>query len=175
MTIVNIRYILLTTLLFSLASCSTIDVQSDHDPSYDFSKLQTYNWVPNPNLKKENELFEKHFQKIMGDQLASKGMTLSESSPDFLIAYHGDVQRRVDINNWGYRYPGWYGGIDVYQYNEGTIVVDFVDANSKEMIYRSTVKAEVGRGSMDFEKRQKRIDEAVTKILENFPPGKGKK
>jgi hypothetical protein len=173
---VNIRLLLITGILvFGLAACSTMQVETDYDPGYDYSKLKTYNWVPNPSIKQGNELFEKHFQKIMGENLATKGITRDEANPDFLIAYHGDVQRRVDVTNWGYRYPGWYGGIDVYQYNEGTIVVDFIDAKSKELIYRSTVTAEVGRGSMDFEKRQKRITEAVEKILKDFPPGGKKK
>ena len=172
----NIRFILIGIVVWGLAACSSIDVITDYDPGYDYAKLKTFSWVPNPNIKSENALFEKRFQKIMAEDLAKKGIALDEANPDFLIAYHSDVQRKVDITNWGYRYPGWYGhgGVDVYQYDEGTIVVDFVDAASRDLIYRSTVKAEVNRGSPDIEKREKRLAEAVEKILMDFPP-KGKK
>lgn len=164
------RYLVILIFIIGLASCSSMLVNTDYDPSYDFSKLKTYYWVPNPTIREQNRLFEKHFQKIMGEKLAEKGITLDETNPDFLIAYYGNVQRKIDVQNWGYRYPGWYGGLEVYQYDEGTMVVDFVDAKTKDLIYRGTVKAEVNRGSMDAEKRQKRITEAVEKILKNFPP-----
>ena len=106
----------------------------------------------------------------MDEKLAAKGYSVSESNPDFLIAYHGNVQSKVDVTNWGYRYPGWYGGVEVYQYDEGTLIVDFVDSTSKDLIYRGTLTAEMDRRSTDFERRQKRINEAVDKILKRFPP-----
>jgi hypothetical protein len=52
------------------------------------------------------------------------------------------------------------------------LIVDFVDSSSNNLIYRSTIKAELDRRSTDFERRQKRINEAVGKILKNFPPPK---
>lgn len=165
-----IRYLVIAFVTFSLASCSSMRVNTDYDPGYDFSKLTMYYWIPNPDVSERNKLFDKHFRKIMGDKLKEKGFTPDENNPDFLIAYFGDVQRRIDVQNWGYRYPGWYGGVEVYQYDEGTIVVDFVDAKTNDLIYRGTVKAEVNRGNMNTAKRQKRITEAVEKILKNFPP-----
>ena len=144
----------------------------DYDPGFDFSKIKTYSWVKNPQMTQNDELFDKHFRTAMDKQLAAKGYNTTESNPDFLIAYHGDVQSKVDVTNWGYRYPGWYGGTEVYQYEEGTLIVDFVDPSSNNLIYRSTLKAEMDRRSTDFEKRQKRINEAVQKILKSFPPPK---
>ena len=154
-----------------LTACSTIKATNDYDPGYDFSKLKSYNWIPNPNAKLRSGLMVKHFKKSMEQQFAAKGMTLDESNPDFRIAYHSNVERRVSINNWGYGYSGWYGGggLDVYQYEEGTAVIDFIDAKTNEMIYRSSLNAEVNRYT-DNEKRMKRLEEAVSKILENFPP-----
>jgi hypothetical protein len=155
-----------------LAACSTMRTNIDYDPSYDFNKARTYNWIPNPQIAQANELFDKHFRKVMDEKMAAKGYSVNESNPDFLIAYHGDVQSKVDVTNWGYRYPGWYGGVEVYQYEEGTLIVDFVDSASKDLIYRATLSAEMDRRSTDFERRQKRISEAVDKILKGFPPTK---
>jgi len=47
--------------------------------------------------------------------------------------------------------------------------LDFVDAESKKMIWRGVAKAEVDDQSTPDEK-EKLIKEAVQKILENFPP-----
>jgi hypothetical protein len=158
------------TVCVALAACSTMRSNIDYDPSYDFTKAKTYNWIPNPQIAQSNELFDKHFRKVMDEKMAAKGYSVNETNPDFMIAYHGDVQSKVDVTNWGYRYPGWYGGVEVYQYDEGTLIVDFVDSGSKNLIYRATISAEMDRSSTDFEKRQKRINEAVDKILKSFPP-----
>ncbi len=168
----NIRIILAVITSVVLASCSTMSSQNDYDPNYDFSRLKTYSWIPNPKIEQEDQLFDKNFRSTMDKQLAAKGYSLTENNPDFKIAYHGDVQSKVDVTNWGYRYPGWYGGVEVYQYEEGTLIVDFVDPASNSLIYRSTIKAEMDRRSSDFEKRQKRINTAVEKILKSFPPPK---
>ena len=166
------KHLIVLTACVVLAACSTMRTNIDYDPSYDFNQAKTYNWIPNPQIAQANELFDKHFRKVMDEKMAAKGYSVNESNPNFLIAYHGDVQSKVDVTNWGYRYPGWYGGVEVYQYEEGTLIVDFVDAQSKNLIYRATLTAEMDRGSSDFERRQKRISEAVDKILKSFPPPK---
>lgn len=168
----KIRNLLVLSVCLVLAACSTMRANTDYDPTYDFSKAKTYNWIPNPQIAQEDELFDKQFRRTMDEKLAAKGYSVNESNPDFLIAYHGNVQSKVDVTNWGYRYPGWYGGVEVYQYEEGTLIVDFVDSTSKDLIYRGTLTAEMDRRSADFERRQKRINEAVEKILKNFPPPK---
>lgn len=168
----KLSVLLVTMVAVTLAACSSMRTNIDYDPVYDFSTLKSYNWIPNPQIEQANELFDKHFRKIMDEKLAARGYSVDENNPDFLVAYHGNVQSKVDVTNWGYRYPGWYGGIEVYQYEEGTLIVDFVDAKAKDIIYRGTVTAEMDRRSTDFEKRQKRITEAVEKILKSFPPPK---
>lgn len=168
----KLRNLLVMAACLALVACSTMRANTDYDPTYDFAKVKTYNWIPNPQIAQQDELFDKQFRKVMDEKLAAKGYSLNESNPDILIAYHGDVQSKVDVTNWGYRYPGWYGGVEVYQYEEGTLIVDFVDSTSKDLIYRGTLTAEMDRRSTDFERRQKRINEAVDKILKNFPPPK---
>ena len=165
----NLKYFAVIVVCLLTVSCSTIRVANDY--GYDFSKLKTFNWIPNPDVKKRSELTVKHFKTIMEQRLSAKGIVINEDNPDFFIAYHSNVERRTDITNWGYGYSPWYGrsGLEVYTYDEGTAVVDFVEANSKELIYRSSLSAEVNRYK-DAKKRMERIEEAVDKILENFPP-----
>ncbi len=100
-----------------------------------------------------------------------------EENPDFLIALHTGKQAKVNIRDWGYshgRYGrdwGATGGsrIDVYQYEEGTIMLDFVDAESRELIWRGTATAEIDLQRTP-EERDKLVDEGVTEMLKNFPP-----
>lgn len=171
----KIHICLLIAVSVLLNACATIRTVNDYDPDYDFSTLKTFSWIENPDVEQRSMLTVKHFKKTMEQRLAQKGITRNDSDPDFKIAFHAKVEQRLDIVNWGYRYSGWYapyGNVDVYQYDEGTMIVDFIDAKTNELIYRSTVTAEVGLHT-DIEKRKKRVEEAVEKILENFPPKGG--
>jgi hypothetical protein len=86
---------------------------------------------------------------------------------------HTGKERKIDVSSRGYGYRGLRGGIVVYQYEEGTLVLDFVDAKKMGLIYRGIATAELLR-SGSFEKRQERVNETVEKILKQFPPD-GKK
>lgn len=58
---------------------------------------------------------------------------------------------------------------ELIEYVEGTIILDLVDASSKELIWRGTARGEVDPDRKP-EKRREAINKAVAKILENFPP-----
>ena len=53
-------------------------------------------------------------------------------------------------------------------YNEGAIIVDFVDARSKKLVWQG-----IGSGiSVDSPKaKQKQIPQIVAQIMANYPPG----
>ena len=61
--------------------------------------------------------------------------------------------------------------LDVYQYEEGTFILDFVDPESMELIWRGIAQGELRNYSSPV-KRYERIDEVVQKVLSNFPPAK---
>ena len=82
----------------------------------------------------------------------------------------------LTINNH-YRYGwGWYGGMGmgtsrtyVNEWDEGTVLIDIIDARSNSLVWRGTATAEL-RASRDAEQAQRRLDEILTKLLERFPP-----
>jgi tmRNA-binding protein len=52
----------------------------------------------------------------------------------------------------------------------GTITVDLVDARKKELVWRATAK-----GKMDYDKREKLLEQAnkaVAEIFKKYPPPK---
>ena len=106
-------------------------------------------------------------------QLEAKGILLVSQNANFLIAMHGTTQEKLDIQDWGYSSPSaaYWGqrDISVQQYTEGTLIVDFVDANSKQMFWRGVATGAVDPNATP-KKREKRIKEGVAKLLEKFPP-----
>jgi hypothetical protein len=124
-------------------------------------------------------------------QLKAKGLTQASENPDIVIVFSGGKEKRVDVQEWGYGhddrtyagdiwYPGGFPaapdgrdyyeyrrGVDTYEYEVGTLVLDFVDAKKRELVWRGTAS-----GVIDPGKTAEQINEVVAKMLENFPPPK---
>lgn len=172
------------TLLLIISACSTIEVSKSYDTTYDFSKLKTYDWIPVEN--KKHALVAKQLQNELKNQLAAKGFRHDDAKPDLLIALHGGTEEIVSIrNNYrGYHYGNWYGGsrgslhqgggIDVYEYEEGTLILDIIDAKSKELVFRSITTKEISKNP-SMEKRLKNIKNVIMKAIKSFPPDTKKK
>lgn len=163
-----------------LAGCSTISVNQDYDPAYDFSKLKTYGFIPITEEAGIDQLNATRLGDAIKANLTAKGYTLSENA-DFGIALFFTKDTKTSIQStggygygYGYGYRG-YGGMGgstyVTQYDEGTLVIDFVDMAKQELVWRG-----VGTGALSespsVEERTANINNAVNQILAQFPPTK---
>lgn len=108
--------------------------------------------------------------------LLSKGYTMAGSAaPDFLVGYHATVQSKTNVTTVNDRYgpgygAGWgHGSVQVYEYDEGLLILDIVDPVGKKLLWRGSASDVVSQ-SRSVDARQEQLQEAVTKILENFPP-----
>lgn len=174
--------------LIFLSGCSTLSVDYDFDQKVNFSQYKKYDWLAFPKDMQIDELNRARFVTAVEDNLATKGFNQNSSNPDFVIAIHFGKENKVDITNWGYSYApnGYYGGygyrhrgyagsyastggVSVYEYEQGTLILDLVDANTKKLIWRATAKAIISSASTP-EKQTEKIENAVQEILENFPP-----
>ena len=163
-----------------VVSCSTIyGVQYDYDKQADFESLKTYGWMTVPEKANIDSLNVERVKKAVNTELQAKGLMMTSNDPDFLIAEHLGKKDKVQVTNWGYGYGPHYGGYrggywgpggtTASEYEEGSLILDFVDAKSKKMIWRGVAKAEVQNVDTP-EKKEKLINKAVQKILKNFPP-----
>ncbi len=177
-------YVVLGTLLLLISACSSIDVSENYDTNYDFSGLKTYDIVPVEN--KKHELVAKQLKSELRKQLTNRGFKQNTSNPDFLVALHGGTEDKVSIraSNYGYHYGGWYNRrysgmyydsrVETYEYQEGTLVIDIIEAKSKALIFQSTIIKTIDKGA-SMEKRLENIKNVITKALQSFPPGAKKK
>jgi hypothetical protein len=172
--------ILVACLAAGLIGCSTLRVDCQYDPQTDFSSMKTFGWHPVPPAGSVNELVVKQVRGEAMQLLEGKGLKSGQDNPDFLIAIHGGKVSKLDIVDWGYsnggsgRY-GRYGPystsrrIDVQEYEEGTLILDFVDTDTKELIWRGTATDALDANATP-EDRRKQIRKAVTTILAKYPP-----
>lgn len=181
---ITIKFILLSLFVFG-ASCAT-SVKTKYDKDTNFRNYKTYALIPKPEKKFEYltnpdrvrlKIDEKVTNALKGE-LRGMGYEESSDSPDFLVAYHTGIYDKVSIQDWGYAYArsaNYWGGrddIELRYYKEGTLVIDFVDAKTKELIWRGAVKRMLEPGKVDAGKVKGRVVHAVEKILSKFPPKK---
>ena len=163
---------------FTVSCASIYGVKHDYDQQANFADLKTFDWMPVPEKAGINSLVVQRVKKAVNAELQAKGLMMASNNPDFLIAQHLGKKDKVQVTDWGYSYShygryrgGYWGstGVSTYEYEEGSLILDFVDAKSKKMIWRGAAKAEVQNIDTP-DKSEKLINEVVQEILKNFPP-----
>lgn len=159
--------------LILAAGCSSVSVSRDFDPTFNFGQLRTYGFIPITPESGLNDIDANRIAAALDSELGAKGYQKSES-PDFLVAVHFGAQEKMQIDSYGYGYgSGWYGrgggGMTAYQYTQGTLIIDFVSAASKSLVWQGVGKGVLGE-NLTPEKKASRINEAVAQIVDQFPP-----
>ncbi len=164
-----------------VAACSSITTSADYDQSTNFSTYKTYAWKDVEPM--QNQIAEERIKAAVDRTLASKGLRKVESDPDLWVVPHARLSKETQIStyNTGWGYGGWGGyrwgggaGMSTSTVNEipvGNLIIDLVDANKKQMVWRGHASKTLDP-SASPETKQKNIDAAVQKMFANYPPGK---
>lgn len=166
-------------LVIVLTSCSSVRVNQDYDKNVDFSQYKTYAYHKAGVDKVEiSDLDKKRILRSIDEVMAAKGFTKSET-PDLLINFFTKEREQVDVNQfnmgwgygWGFGWSPWMWGSNtsVNRFTEGTLTIDVIDAKKKELIWQGQ-----GEGVLtkNVDKKDEKIKEFVSKILEQYPPQK---
>lgn len=185
---VTVRTFWPVLLLAVLSGCSTMQISSDYDAAANFAALKTYDWMPEPQKvtgdpKIDDPFIERRIRDAVDNQLAAQGYNkLVSGDADFLIGYHVALDKRLVVSTmneyygvvvgprWHHSTPRWYGSETyVYDYDEGSLILDIIEARSRTLLWRGSARARVDT-TANAERKTKRINEAVKKILAQFPP-----
>ena len=170
-----IKLLTLTTLvLIFLSSCASVSVSSDYDSKTDFSKYKTFAFYKKGiDKSKISDIDKKRILRAIESELIAKGMTKS-SNPDLLVSIFAKSQKRVDVynNHWRPHYYGSYYWRNNYsKYTEGTLLIDLIDKEGKELLWQGVGKGVLST-SKKVEKKEARINEFVAEIMKIYPPTK---
>lgn len=168
---------LTASLALTTLSCSSMSIKHDYDSQFNFQPLKTFDLVAQP-LAVEKALarrgfLDKRIRASIESELSNKGYQTS-TNPDFVVSYHVGVRKEIDVKTTGYRYgrrrPGRGRAVRVAETTtEGSLTIDIVEFQTKELIWRGLAEDAVDE-SASGEEKQKKLNEAVTKMLEKFPP-----
>ena len=154
----------------------------DFDKTANFAGFKTY--ALKDGTKVGQPLIDDRIVAAIDTQLAAKGLTKSDASPDVFVVYHVAFDKQKDISTfssgygggyggYGWRYGGgWAGGSSTTTVRDilvGTLVVDIADAKKGELAWRGMATKEVDTQA-NPEKRDKSINSAMQKIFKNYPP-----
>lgn len=170
------------TLFIAVSGCASMQIQTDYDPTTSFSGYRTYSWMPTPRTsdpRVSNAITESRIRGAVDSVLSARGYRkLGSGDVDFLVGYHAAIEDMLDVTTvdryYGYAWAGggvWARDVSVRSYDEGTLIIDVADEGSNRLVWRGTARAEVSM-TTPTEQRRKKIYEAVSKILERFPPGR---
>lgn len=161
--------------LLVVIGCSGINVATDHNREYDFSRLKSFAWMARePDVLRDplvdTALLERRVKQAVEREMAARGLVRAEEDPDFYVTYHFGTQSQVDVSACGYHYPEsprcWGREVETYTYAKGTLVLDFVDAEDLELVWRGYATGAIH----DLDRMEATIGEAVAKVLNRFPP-----
>ena len=164
------------TLIFGLllaTSCSSVRVSSDYDTKTNFNEYKSFAFFKTGIDKAEiNDIDKRRILRSIDNEMQVKGFAKSET-PDLLVSIFTKSRENVNINQnnfgWGFGW-GFYGasfGTSVSTSTQGTLYIDLIDAKTKELVWQGQ-----GSGYLTerVSKKQERVNEFVTKILEEYPP-----
>lgn len=168
-----------TAALGVLGACAmAITAGADHAPNVDLGRYVAFTWdeaddrpVGDPRLE-NNPFFEERLHAAVAVELASAGIREGSMGPTLLVHHHATVRDRVDVyeadRREGYRTEEYGEGTQVVQYEEGTILVDIADAESRTVLWRGWAQFDIGHAIEDPQVMEAAIEEAIGKMFRSF-------
>jgi hypothetical protein len=164
------RFVIVLSGLFAMTGLMLAqDVKSNYDPTVNFAKYHTYQWVTLPTAHPD-QLMDKQIKHAVDTQLAAKGFTPTDTNPDMQVGYQIAVDQEKQWNAWGGRLMGM-GQATESTISVGTLGIDFFDPAAKSLIWRGQGTKSIDPSS-NPEKNMQRLQKSIAKILKNFPPVK---
>lgn len=161
-----------------LAACASApDVQTDFDPTAQFSRYRTYAWTVTP--ESGAPLMRQRITASIDAKLGTMGWTpASAATADVLITAHVITREQLSIDSFpsGGGWGGWplpgYGPAHVRSHTVGTLVLDIFDARTKRAVWRGTASGALPKTS---DKAIARTQEAIDRMFAGFPGATAKR
>ncbi|WP_010523091.1 DUF4136 domain-containing protein [Aquimarina agarivorans] len=158
-----------------ITSCSTVRVVTDYDTKATFTQYKTFAYFkPGVDKVEISDLDKRRILRSIDAVMQSRGLKKSDT-PDILVNISTEAEKNTYLypNNFGFGFgwsPFWWGNnfANTYDVIEGTLFIDLIDANKKELIWQGIGSAPIVQQGP--EEKEERIYEIVSSILAKYPP-----
>lgn len=176
-----IRTVLISVFALAMTGCAS-NVITDYDSGAAFGNYQSWDFAPanqdgdgyvsldGSRIRKaiEREMDRENLQKVAAEEA------------DLLVAWQIVTEERLERGGSGLGFGLGFGsgnfgwGLStqppVEKVKEGKLVVELVDSASRQVVWRSASRRYLNEGQSSSY-RQEMIDEIVTDMFEEYPPG----
>ncbi len=168
-----VRLGILGAAMLLAAGCSTVAVNIDWDHAVDFGRYHSFSWLGAKELRTApsavSPLVEQRLEREITRGLEARGLQAApRKEADLLVAVHTAARERVSVTyaGWGYWRPWGYGGAYVNTWREGTVVLDLIDRDKKQLVWRGIAEGAI----RDMAPGDDEIRAVVDKMLAAYPP-----
>jgi len=183
----RMRHITLGLGLILAAGCAGRQITTDYSPAASFGQYKTFALVAPPDTAAE-QLLDQRVRSAVQAQLDGKGLALADREDADLYVGYGVVDKtHTNIysydngwgwggGRWGWRYHrfgiAWpmYVQRRIDTYTDGTVVVNVVDAKTKQVVWEGEVNDVLSLPVDNPVSATKQIDGAVAKLFAKYPP-----
>jgi len=160
----------LSFLIFGIAACATTTrIASDYERGVDFSKYQTYQLLKHkPDFSYGmNPINQQRIERAIQREMMALGYKVSPN-PDLIVACF--VKEKL-IRQEDHYYQGYYRGwgfpiwVDINHYKEGTLIIDLIDRENKQVVWHG---AATERVSDDMRNVEENINKTVQALFEQY-------
>jgi len=157
-----------------LFACSVVfgQVSTNAMPGTNFSKYHTYKWVPIEGGAHPNQIIDQEIKQSVDSQMTAKGFTKTENdNADLYLGYQVAVDQEKQWNAFGMGrgFGGGMGTATSSTISNGTLVLDMYDPATKQLVWQGRETKTIDP-SKNQEKNEKNLNNAMEKLLKNFPP-----
>jgi hypothetical protein len=180
-----------TVAAFLISSCAPqLKVTQDYDKSANFTQYKTFAMDTFRVSSSMSQLNQNRIMTAISDEFKKKGLLAVSSNPDLLIHTTAIIKDKQSVSSnttytGGYGYGGYYrpygwgGGMStgyttysVDEYKDGSLIIEVVDAKSKNLLWEGIGNKEIDKPAKDLDAA---VKDAVAKILAGYPPAPAKK
>ena len=159
------------------AACAPINVTTYTARGADVTRYATFAWdrvdtaVPGDPRLDNNAFFHEYVRDAIERQLLSHGYEPTIlPEPDLRIHYHASAAQRVYVSGTETRYDTCVGDCRVQVYDEGTLLIDLVDARTGVLVWRGTARPDLAGAVHDQKRMEETIERAVARMFDTLPP-----
>jgi len=169
------------------AGCATTSAPKtriDYDKSADFSVYRTYGFPKETGTDRGgySTLVTSYLKSSVSTAMEARGYKYTEDHPDLLVNFFTNTRERTETRPrtgaslgygyYGYRY-GLYNAWPLYDddrsvtYKVGTLNIDIVDAEKKQLVWEGVAEGRVSDEEMSNPKVT--INAVVTELMRQYP------
>lgn len=175
----------------ALGCAASYQVRTLVAPDARLDRLHTFRVLPVPTPRGgrnhadaydpmvNNSIANRALRSAVTDAFLARGYDADSAAPDFVVAVYASAQETLDVTAWDYGYPYWPRGgwgprvqprERITVYTEGTVIVDVVRPDTRELLWRASGAATLTKEPAQDVAALRRVAEAVVKRFPRATP-----